>query len=139
MSPWVKDPDSGGVKIPKVVQERIKQRILKYAEAHYAGKYTRLDIRFRSQFCYIDAYQAPQIEPDFPPANFPISREEYLEQIQNIPTHLCRLRYFGDEEAWSFSFYTYSNEKYELSMFKTGSFYGTPEAAFEASALYLHD
>jgi hypothetical protein len=139
MSPWVKDPDSGGVKIPKVVQERIKQRILKYAEAHYAGKYTRLDIRFRSQFCYIDAYQDPQIEPDFPPANFPISREEYLEQIQNIPTHLCRLRYFGDEEAWSFSFYTYSNEKYELSMFKTGSFYGTPEAAFEASALYLHD
>ena len=139
MSPWVKDPDSGGVKIPKVVQERIKQRILKYAEAHYASKYSRLDIRFRSQFCYIDAYQDPQIEPDFPPANFPISREEYLEQIQNIPTHLCRLRYFGDEEAWSFSFYTYSNEKYELSMFKTGSFYGTPEAAFEASALYLHD
>lgn len=139
MSPWVKDPDSGGVKIPKAVQERIKQRILKYAEAHYAGKYTRLDIRFRSQFCYIDAYQNPQIEPDFPLANFPISREEYLERIQNIPTHLCRLRYFGDEEAWSFSFYTYSNEKYELSMFKHGSFYGTPEAAFESSALYLHD
>lgn len=99
MSPWVIDPNSGGVKIPKVVQERTKQRILKYAEAHYAGKYTRLDIRFRSQFCYIDAYLAPQIEPDFPPADSSLSREKYVEQIQNIPTHLCRLRYFGDEEA----------------------------------------
>lgn len=139
MSPWVHDPDSGGVKIPKVVQERVKQRILKYAEAHYSGKYTRLDIRFRSQFCYIDAYKQPCIAPDFPPADFPESREEYIERLRNTPIHLCRLRYFGDEEAWSFAFYTYSNEKYELCLLDNGSFYGTPEEAFEASALYLQD
>lgn len=139
MSPWVRDPDSGGVKIPKLVQARIKQRILKYAEAHYSGKYTRLDIRFRSQFCYIDAYKEPYIAPDFPPANFPESREEYIERLRNTPIHLCRLRYFGDEEGWSFAFYTYSNEKYELCMFDNGSFYGTPEEAFESSALYLQD
>ncbi len=139
MSPWVRDPDSGGVKIPKLVQARIKQRILKYAEAHYSGKYTRLDIRFRSQFCYIDAYKEPYIAPDFPPANFPESREDYIERLRNTPIHLCRLRYFGDEEGWSFAFYTYSNEKYELCMFDNGSFYGTPEEAFESSALYLQD
>ncbi len=139
MSPWVRDPDSGGVKIPKLVQARIKQRILKYAEAHYSGKYTRLDIRFRSQFCYIDAYKEPYIAPDFPPANFPESREEYIERLRNTPIHLCRLRYFGDEEGWSFAFYTYSNEKYELCVFNNGSFYGTPEEAFESSALYLQD
>jgi hypothetical protein len=139
MSPWVRDPDSGGVKIPKLVQARIKQRILKYAEAHYSGKYTRLDIRFRSQFCYIDAYKEPYIAPDFPPANFPESREDYIERLRNTPIHLCRLRYFGDEEGWSFAFYTYSNEKYELCVFNNGSFYGTPEEAFESSALYLQD
>jgi len=56
MRTWVSDPHSGGLKIPKKIQEHTKQRILAYAEANYLGKYTRLDIRFRSQFCYIDAY-----------------------------------------------------------------------------------
>ena len=137
MSPWVQEPNAGGVKIPPRGQERVKQRILKYAQTHYSGKYTRLDIRFRSQFCYIDAYTEPTVAPDFPPPNFPESREEYLERLRNTPIQLCRLRYFGDEESWSFAFYSYSNNKYELSVFNNGSFYGTPEEAFESSALYL--
>jgi hypothetical protein len=53
--------------------------------------------------------------------------------------HLCRLRYFSDEEAWSMAFYTYSNEKYEPSFFNNGTFRGTPEEAFETSAVYLAD
>ena len=137
MSPWVQDPNSGGVKIPKAVQERVKQRLLQYAEVHYSGKFTRLDIRFRSQFCYIDAYREPDLLPNFPPEDFPESREQLIERMRNTPIHLCRLRYFGDEQAWSFAFYTYSNEKYELCVFKNGSFYGTPSEAFEASAVYL--
>ena len=54
---WVFDPDSGGKKIPETVKRDVTQRIEKYAAEHYAGKYTRLDIRFRAQFCYIDAYR----------------------------------------------------------------------------------
>lgn len=123
MSPWVKDPNAGGVKIPPAVQERVKQRILNYAAANYAGKYTRIDIRFRSQFCYIDAYTEPDVPLDFPAEELRVSLEEYLEQRRNIPLHLCRLRYFSDEEAWTMGFYTYSNEKYELSVFDNGSFY----------------
>lgn len=138
MSPWVRnDPDSGGVKVPVAVQERVKQRILSYAAANYAGKYIRLDIRFRSQFCYIDAYKEPDSIPDFSLKDIPISRGEYLERMRNTPMHLCRLRYFGDAEAWSLGFYTYSNEKYQLCMFNNGSFYGTPEEAFAISAMYL--
>jgi len=58
--------------------------------------------------------------------------------MRNTPTHLCRLRYFGDMEKWGFAFYTYSNEKYELSVFMSGDFYGTIEDAFEISAnVYL--
>ena len=108
MRMWVRDPHSGGVKVPKSVQERTKQRILAYAEAHYSGTYTCLDIRFRGQLCYIDAYTEPYAANDVPPPGFPESREESIEKRRNIPTHVCRLRYFGDEERWSFAFYTYS-------------------------------
>jgi hypothetical protein len=121
------------------VKRRTEARIRRYAETHFAERYMRLDIRFRGQFCYIDAYTEPQpLTPDWPPADWPESREEYLERMRNTPTHLCRLRYFGDEEGWGFAFYTYSNMRYELSIFPSGAFFGPPEEAFHVSAnLYL--
>jgi len=136
---WVFDPDSGGVKIPETVKHRTRERIQRYAEAHFAGRYTRLDVRFRGQFCYIDAYQEPEpLGPDWPPSDWPESREEYLERLRNTPVHLCRLRYFGDQEGWGFAFYTYSSDRYELSVFPTGEFFGPPEEAFHVSAdMYL--
>lgn len=136
---WVYDPDSGGVKISEAVKRRTEERIRRYAEEHFAGHYTRLDIRFRGQFCYIDAYQEPEPPTaDWPPPGWHESREEYVERLRNTPTHLCRLRYFGDEERWGFAFYTYSNQRYELSVFPSGDFMGPPEEAFQVSAaLYL--
>ena len=131
---WVFDPDSGGVKIPAAVKRSTEQRVRSYAEAHYAGKYTRLDIRFRSQFCYIDAYTEPLLREGWPPEDWPETREEYLERLRNTPTHLCRLRYFGREDGWGFAFYTYSNEKYTLSVYDDGDFFGTPEDAFRIAA-----
>jgi hypothetical protein len=57
----------------------LKERIRRYAETHFAGRYTRLDIRFRRQFCYVDAYTEPEPPgPDWPPPDWPESREEYL-------------------------------------------------------------
>ena len=134
---WMRDPNSGGTKISDSVKSRTEARIRKYAEENFAGKYTRLEIRFRGHFCYIDAYTEPEVMPGWPPPGFPETREEMIERLRNTPTHLCRLRYFGDEEGWGFAFYTYSNEKYELSVFPSGEFYGPPEDAFEASAMYL--
>jgi len=132
---WVFDPDHGGVKVPEAVKRRTEERIRRYAEAHFAGCYTRLDIRFRGQFCYIDAYTEPEpLGPNWPPADWPESREEYQERLRNTPTHLCRLRYFGNEEGWGFAFYTYSNDRYELSILPSGEFFGPPEEAFQASA-----
>ena len=139
MKMWVRDPHSGGVKIPRDVQERTKDRILTYAATHYSGKYTRIEVKFRNQFCYIDAYREPYIPPNFPPPDFPESREEYIERLRNNPIHLCRLRYFSKEESWSFAFYTYSQEKYEPSVLNNGSFFGTPEEAFDSAAIYLED
>ena len=135
---WMRDPDAGGVKIPDAVKRRATQRIRRYAEQHFAGSFTRLEIRFRGKSCYVDAYTEPEASPDWPPPDWPESREEYLERLRNTPTHLCRLRYFGDEERWGFAFYTYSNERYELSIFPSGDFYGTPEEAFDtAASVYL--
>jgi hypothetical protein len=142
MSPqrqWVFDPNSGGKTITDTVKRQVTERIQRYAAQHFAGKYTRLDIRCKGQFCYIDAYTEPAPPgPDWPPADWPETREEYLERLRNTPTHLCRLRYRGDLERWGFAFYTYSNERYELSMFPSGDFFGTPEEAFDtAASLYL--
>jgi hypothetical protein len=135
---WVFDPGSGGKKIPKEVQQDIEKRIHLVAREQFKGRYTRLEIRFRSQFCYIDAYTEPRISENWPPPNWPETREEYLERLRNTPVHLCRLRYFGDDR-WGFAFYTYSNERYELSMYPNGKFIGTPEEAFITSAMiYLN-
>ena len=54
---WVFTPDRGGTPIPEPVRRRTQERILRYAEQQFAGCYTRLEIRFHGQFCYIDAYR----------------------------------------------------------------------------------
>jgi hypothetical protein len=136
---WSLDPTSGGMKIPPAVQADVEKRLLAIAEKEFKGKYTRLEIRFRNQFCYIDAYSEPVISPGWPPADWPETREEYARRLRETPVHLCRLRYFGDDR-WGFAFYTYSNEEYELSVYDDGQFTGKPERAFLISAsVYLND
>lgn len=133
---WAMDPGSGGQTIPNAVKSALTRRIEAYAAQHYAGQFIRLGIRFRAQFCYIDAYQEPTIAKGWPPDDWPETLEEFTERLRNVPIHLCRLRYFGDDR-WGFAFYTYSNEQYELALFPNGTFYGTPEEAFAASAVFL--
>jgi len=99
------EPDSGGVKITEDVKGRVEERILRYAEANFTGRYTRLSIRFRSQFCYVDAYAEPELFGfNWPSPGAPKSREVHLERLRNTPIHLFRLRYFGDEERWGLAF-----------------------------------
>jgi hypothetical protein len=128
---WFFDPDSGGVNIPAEVKARTEFRIRKYAEENFAGQYTKLDIHFRRQFCYIDAYTEPEM---LPVPNLTETQEEYIERMRNTPTHLCRLRFFGDEDKWGFAFYSYAGEKYEMSVFPDGEFTGKPEDALQVSA-----
>ena len=134
---WVYDPHRGGVKIPDAVRERTERRIRDYAEAHHAGKFTRLGIRFRGALCYIDAYR----EPDKPSAALlralKETREVYYERLRSWPIHLCRLRYFGRDDGWSMAFFTYSNERYSPCSFGNGSSIGTTEQAFEIGSGYL--
>ena len=134
---WVYDPQSGGITIPEAIKPKIMQRILAHAEKNYAGKYNRIDVRFRGNFCYIDAFTEPYVPKNFNSKLFGESRTEHIERLRNTPTHLCRLRFFGDENRWSMAFYTYSHERYEPCIFNSGSWHGTLEEAFDTSSVYL--
>ncbi len=137
MAPWVYDPHAGGVKIPERVKEDTRRRLLAHAEKHYAGRYTRLDIRFKGPFCYIDAYR----EPATPPGRWTDkteTREQFVERLRSTPTHLCRLRHFA-ADRWSVAFYTYSHETYEPTFLPSGEAEGTPEEGFDVGAVYLTD
>jgi hypothetical protein len=115
--PWYFSPHTGGRKIPPQVQERTRERVEEHARRRYAGHYDRIDVRFRGALCYIDAYRDKSPHP----------------------WHLVRLRFFGDEDRWTLAFFTYSHEKYETSVFRDGSFHGTPEDALDIGAVYLTD
>jgi len=133
----VRDPHFGGAKIPPAVRQRTERRIRAYAESCYAGRFIGLDIRFRGALCYVDAYTEPETPSRGLLRALGETRQKYLRRVRNVPLHLCRLRYFGDDEAWSMAFYTYSNERYEPCTFPNSTFYGTPEGAFEVGAIYL--
>ncbi len=133
--PWYYSPHTGGKKIPPHVQAQIRDRIIRYANRQHAGKFTRIDVRFRGALCYIDSYTDPGEMPGEPPPGVPF--REWIERLENTPTHLCRIRYKGDAERWSFAFYTYAHEKYEPSFFLTGDDHGTPEEAFETCVPFL--
>ena len=113
---WVYNPHAGGTSIPPHVKEETHKRILTHAKKlGLLNRYT-LDIRFKSQFCYIDAFEKGDVNP----------------------THLCRLRYFAARKEWSLAFYTYSNEKYVPCSFPSGEMCGTPEEALEIGMVYVN-
>ena len=115
---WVDNPHAGGVKIPDRVKRDVEARIQQCAVELYHGKYTRIDVRFRGQFCYIDAYTEPIVPKNWPPAGISETKEEYATRLRKTPWHLCRLRHFG-EDRWSLAFFLYSQMKYEPSFFQS--------------------
>ncbi len=134
---WVYAPHLGGRPIPPAVRERTQARIVAHARKRYADRFTRLAVRFRGALCYVDAFTEPA-----PPTRGDLkalgeTRERYLERLRSVPIHLCRLRYFGDEDRWTLGFYTYSNERYSPSAFRNGTFHGTPEEALDIGSVYL--
>jgi len=133
---WVSSPNAGGSAIPPRLQEETRRRILAHAEAQYAGKYNRIEVRFRGAFCYIDAYCEPAAPTRGLLRTLGETKEEYYERRRAVRTHLCRLRYFA-LRGWTLAFYTYSHERYEPTFFPSGALHGTPEEALDVGAVYL--
>jgi len=136
MRTWVFSPQSGGIRIPPAKQLEVRERLERYAAKHYAGRYTRLEIRFRGALCYMDAYQEPSPPSRAQLASTGETEQEYLSRVGSFPIHLGRLRYFGGDR-WTYAFFTYSNERYEPAVFASGDWFGTPEDAFDLGAGYL--
>lgn len=133
---WDFDPHSGGNKIPPAIKERITKRILDHAEKNYAGKFTKIGVRFRGVYCYIDSFEEPPLPPQSLLDALQVSLDEFLERMRNTPHPIVRLRHF-DEDRWSLAFFTYSNERYEPCVFPNGEHFGTPEQGLDAGAIYL--
>jgi hypothetical protein len=135
---WVIDPHSGGEPITAATQDVVRQRILDHAQKYHAGKFTRIDVRFRGALCYIDAYKEPPPDSEQLAKICHVPLAEYVEGFRNTSTHLVRLRHF-DRERWSLAFFTYSNEKYSPCVYPNGESFGTVEQAFDVGAVYLTD
>ena len=135
MKRWVFSPHSGGNRIPSSVQERIRKRVLDHAATHGEGVFGRVEVSFRSQFCYIDVFQEPAIPTKAVLTVLGETKEHYLETRRSTPIHLCRLRYFS-EDKWSIALYLYSHERYEPNVFATGEIFGTPEEALDLCATF---
>ena len=100
---------------PDSVKTTLQQRL----EAHRAHRWpqlTRLHVRFRGEYAYIDADEDGDVWP------------------------LCRLRYNGSANRWGFAIHLASRDGYEDSILPKGLPAGTPEEALDcACGLYLGD
>lgn len=133
--PWVRDVQSGGNKVPERLKEPTRRRILAHAERTFAGRYLRLDVRFKGVYCYIDAYRRADTRGS-PWKITGETREEYIKSTESTPIHLVRLRFFT-EDHWSVAFFAYSSERYEPCFFPSGKDMGTPEEGLEVGQVYL--
>jgi hypothetical protein len=134
---WAWNPHIGGTRIPPAVRERTERRIRTHAESRYAGTFTELSVRFHGALCYVDALTEPERPSRALLRALGETQQQYMARVRAVPLHLCRLRYFGNEDAWSLAFFAYSSETYEPCVFPNGGFHGTPEAALDVGAVYL--
>jgi hypothetical protein len=120
------------------VRRATKATILNHGKRHFPGRYRELDVRFKAQFCYVDAYVEPE-EPvaDEESIDAGVNGGEALEQIGLRALQLCRLRFFAPDR-WSLAIHSYAHERYEASVFADGGFVGRPQDGFDLAAnLYL--
>lgn len=124
--------------IPQVVRWEMPGRIYSYAKKHFKGKFTHIDLRFRGDFCYIDAYCDPAVRSEELPHSETREYRKFIKQHQDKVIPMCRLRYIGKSDHWEFDFFACSSEKYEPCVFRDGRHTGPPEEAFHLAAnIYL--
>lgn len=100
---------------PESTKVNLASRLNTHAREHWPTL-TRVQVRFRAGFAYIDGGLA-----------------------DGTTIKLCRLRYGGSAHHWGFAIYRASHDDYEDSILPTGAFTGTAEDALDCAAnLYLN-
>ena len=100
---------------PEAVKAVLQQRLDIHQRARWP-QLTRVRLRFRGDYAYLDADEDGDVWP------------------------LCRLRYTGQVETWAFAIHLASRDGYEDSVLPDGQPIATPEQALDcACGLYLND
>ena len=60
MSPWVYNPHAGGRAVPEMLRRELAARLEARARACFGERFSRLEVRFRGPFCYLDLYEEPE-------------------------------------------------------------------------------
>jgi len=101
--------------IPELTRGRLEQRLNRRRAERWPAL-RDLSVRYRADFAYVSGRDGEG------------------------PLPLCRLRYTGSADRWSFACYLYSKDGYEESILPTGRSTGTPEEALDCvCGLYLND
>ena len=101
---------------PASTKTSLTQRLNHHARARWP-QLAGVEVRFRSNFAYIDGRDA-----------------------DGTVFKLCRLRYGGSAHTWGFAIYRASHDDYEDTLLPTGMLAGSAEEALDcACGLYLND
>ena len=114
--PWVLNLHGGGTKIPPTHYDVLRKQAEAFAKTRPWFSEFELILRFKNQFCYLDA----------------------MNRKDKKPFSIGRLRYFSGRSAWSLAFYTYSNERYQPCIFPNGTEEGSLEEGIAVCAMYLN-
>ena len=125
---WVRAPRGP---IPKTVQNVLRAKLERRVRRKWNGRCRSVVVRFRGNYAYVDAF--PQED-----CHMPWHPPEQRVRIAATAVRLCRLSYLGGLDRWQYTFYTYSDDKYVLSVVASGAFEATPARAFDCAArVYL--
>ncbi|MEU6811856.1 hypothetical protein ABZ920_23340 [Streptomyces sp. NPDC046831] len=99
---------------PESMQRHLRQRLNTHAAERWP-QLTRVHVRFRAGFAYVDGE---------------------LKEGERLP--LCRLRFAGVLHTWGFALYLASRDSYQDNFLPNGLPSGSPEECLDcASGLYL--
>ncbi len=130
--PYLYDAHQGGALISDAIGRRTADRLRQFAESRFPGRFRELGVWFRGPLCYIDIYRDPGPTPaGWSAEESDETREQYRDRLAATPIHLCRLRYFGNPDRWSFARYNDDTGDYEPATFPSGEAAGPPEDALE--------
>jgi hypothetical protein len=130
--PYLYDAHRGGVMISDAIAHRTEERLRLFADERFSGRFRDIGVWFRGAFCYLDLYRDPGPSPEGWSAEASDeTREQYRDRLSETAIHLCRLRYFGNPDRWSFALYNLTTSDYEPASFPSGEAAGEPEEALE--------
>ena len=107
-------PPKGGTKIPTDQKNCILEQAYAYSLTRPWSAEYQLFLRFNGKFCYLDG--------------------KHIKEKHSFP--LGRITYF-DKNVWALAFFTYSNQRYEPSIYRSGKWFGNLEEAINICELYL--